>query len=482
MHLTTMTRPFQLPNDVLLLVGEQLDDHADRWNLIFISQDFHDLFLSLVYRTVRLNHWRGAYSFIRAITKRPSLARVVRELDLSRWRKESIPQADWDVLQRSSILQGRVEVSSYSQDETTQWGENLAKGRGDAWIALMLPLLTQLRQLHLVYSTPSICLNRIMQRAISNERPFQSQPAFQHLSKVSLHHREDLDQPTAHTNAENGSHEDQSALLLSFFHLPSMCSIVANSLVDPTSISIDSDLETDETEPLDVGCSSITEIDLSRSSGNRGMEALIASCADLKSFKYQHSDSHLTSNGYQPTAFYRSLTRSKRSLQTLWLDHYGDHYPFTSAGLNQTHDEWFGSLADFSALREIRIRLPNLLDIRYQSEPTSPLINSLPRSLEILYIDGCEERHVGMLVSQLRTVVRNRRSRFPHLRRLSIEGAFRNASADGLGGTSASASEPADDTIKPKIVQAAEPLHEDCASAGLELHVHDRTFSQSPHH
>ncbi|KAJ5895718.1 uncharacterized protein N7473_005117 [Penicillium subrubescens] len=476
-----MTRPFQLPNDVLLLVGEQLDNHADRWNLIFISQRFHDLFLSLVYRTVRLNHWRDAYSFICAITKRPSLARVVRELDLSRWRKESIPQADWDVLQRSSILKGRLEVSSYSQDETAQWVEHLAQGRGDTWSALMLPLLTQLWQLHLVYSIPSICLNRIMQRAINNERPFQSQPAFQHLSKVSLHHREDLDRPTAHVNAGNGSHEDQSALLLSFFQLPSMRSVFANSVVDPTSISIVPDLETEETEQVSVARSSITEIDLRRSSGNRGMDALIATCADLKSFKYQHSDSHLTSHGYQPTAFYRSLTRSKRSLQSLWLDHYGDHYPFTSAGLNQTHDEWFGSLADFSALRELRIRLANLLDIRYQSEPISPLINSLPGSLEILYIEGCEERHMGMLVSQLRTVIRNRRSQFPHLRCLNIEGSFRNASADELGDTSASAPEPADDTIKPKIVQAAEPLHEDCASAGLELHVYDRTFSQKPH-
>lgn len=482
MHLTTMTRPFQLPNDVLLLVGEQLDDHADRWNLIFVSQHFHDLFLSLVYRTVRLNHWRDAYSFICAITKRPSLARVVRELDLSHWRREPIPQADWDVLQRSSILKNRVEVSSYSQDETAQWMKHLAKGRGDTWIALTLPLLSQIRQLHLIYSTPSICLNRIMQRAINNERPFQSQPAFQHLCKVSLHHQEDPDRPTAQENTENGPHGNQSALLLSFFELPSMRSVVANSVVDPTSISIDPDLEIEETETLCVGPSSITEIDLRRSSGNHGMEALIASCADLKSFKYQHSDSHLTSNGYQPAALYRSLTRSKRSLQTLWLDHYGDHYPFTSAGLNQTHDEWFGSLADFSALREIRIRLPNLLDIRYQSEPTTPLINSLPRSLEILYIEGCEERHMGMLASQLRIVVRNRRSRFPHLRRLDIEGAFRNASADELGDTSASTSEPADDTIKAKIMQAAEPLHEDCASAGLELHVHDRLFNQSPHH
>jgi hypothetical protein len=377
------------------------------------------------------------------------------------------------MLQRSSTFTDLITLPSFSSKEAAQWKEDLAKGRGDAWLALMLPFLSQLRQLHLVYSTPTSCLNRIMQRAINGQRPFQSQPALQHLHEVYLYHQEDPDQPTAQDDSEQGSN---SALLQPFFRLPSVRSIIAHSVIDPTPDNLDSDAG--EAEQWPSGLSSITEIDLRRSSGNRGMEALIASCANLKSFKYQHSDSHLASHGYQPTAFYRSLTRSKRTLQTLWLDHYGDHHPFTSVGLNQTHDEWFGSLAVFSALRELRIRLPNLLDIRYQSEPTTPLVNCLPGSLESLYIEGCEERHMAMLVSQLQTVIKNRRSRFPHLRYLDVEGAFQNASTDGLDDTSASVSDPSDHTINPKIMQAAEPLHEDCASAGLELHILDRAFSK----
>jgi hypothetical protein len=475
-----MTHSLHLPNDVLLLVGEQLESHADRWNLIFVSHHFHDIFVSLLYRGVRLNSWRDAYSFLCAVTQRPPLTRAVRELDLSGWQRELIPQEDWQSLQSSPVLKDCVEASSFSPDEEAQWNEHLAAGRGDAWIALILPLLSQLRQLHLVYSTHTTCLNRIMQRAIAREGPFKSQSVFQHLHKVSLHHQEQVDDPAAQEDVGIDSSQASSALLLSFFRLPSMRSLVATSVVDPTSDDLDFDAE--ETEHSHSGLSSITEIDLRHSSGNRGMEALIASCQDLQSFKYQHSDSRLASHGYVPTAFYRSLARSKRTLQTLWLDHYGDHYAFTSAGLNQTHDEWFGSLADFSALREIRIRLPNLLDIRYQSEPTSPLINCLPGSLEILYIEGCEERYLSMLVSQLRTVVKNRRSRFPRLRYLDIEGAFQNASGDELGDTSLPASSSADHTIKPKIMQAAELLHEDCASAGLELHVHDRAFSKDLHH
>ncbi|KAJ5166090.1 uncharacterized protein N7482_004871 [Penicillium canariense] len=470
-----------LPNDVLLMVGEQLDDHADRRQLIFVSRHFHDLFLSLVYRTARLNHWRDIYSFLHATTKRLPLARAVRELDLSGWRAEHISDEERAALKCSDALRDRVEVSSHSHDETSQWEEDLGRGRGDAWIALMLPLLTQLRQLHLAYSAHTPCLHRTLQRAINGERPFQTQPAFQHLCKVSLHRREELNHPAPPENAGFGSHQPPSALLLPFFRLPSMRTIVANSVVDPTSDPVESNPHTDEVEQSAFGVSSITEIDLRASNGNQGMEALTASCADLKSFKYQHSDSHVASHGYQPAAFYRSLTRSKETLHTLWLDHYGDHYPFTAAGLNQTHDEWFGSLADFIALREVRIRLPNLLDIRYQTEPTVPLLNCLPQSLETLYIEGCEERYLGMLVSQLQTVVKNHRTRFPHLQRLDIEGSFQNATSDESGDTSAPASEPSHNTIKPKIMQAAETLHVDCVSSGLELHVHDRVFSQHMH-
>lgn len=469
-----MASLLQLPNDVLLIIGEQLENYGDRWNLILVSRHFHDLFLSVLYRTARLNNWRNAYSFLCAITERPSLARAARDLDFRDWHAERIPHKDWEMLQRSTTFTDLVTLPSFSSKETAQWEEDLANGRGDAWFALMLPFLSQLRRLHLVHSTPSPCLNRIMQRAIDGQRPFQSQPALQYLREVYLHHQDGPDQATTQDDSEQGSN---LALLQPFFRLPSIRSIIADSVIDPTPDNLDSDARDAEQWPS--GLSSITEIDLRRSSGNRGMEALISSCANLKLFKYQHSDSHLASHGYQPTAFYRSLTRSKRTLQSLWLDHYGDHHPFTSAGLNQTHDEWFGSLADFSALRELRIRLPNLLDIRYQSEPTTLLVNCLPGSLTSLYIEGCEERHVGMLVSQLQTVVKNCRSRFPHLRYLDVEGPFQNPSANGHDDTNdASVSNPSDHTIKLKIMQAAELLHEDCASAGLELHIHDRAFSK----
>lgn len=464
-----------LPNDVLLLIGEQLEQKADRWNLIFVSHHFHDLFLSLVYRKVSIYNWQDANSFLHAILERPALARAVRELDLTDWHAKSVSDDDCNQIQTSAALRAWLEAVSCSTLESDQWAQRLGQGLADAWVALILPLLSQLRKLSLAYTTNSPYLERIVQRAVDCKHPFSVQPAFRHLHEVSLHHREDLDH-SEHPDDARAETQLSSTLLLPFFQLPSLRAITANSVVDPTSITPPSEELTDDDKPR-LGFSSITNIDLRASSGNHGMEMLVSSCADLKSFKYQHSDSHVLSHGYQPSAFHRSLTHSKKSLKTLWLDHYGSHYPFTAAGLNQSHDEWFGSLVDFTALEEVRVRLPNLLDIRYQNEPTTPLMECLPSSIETLYIEGCEERYLGMLVSQLQAVIKNRQTRFPKLKRVDVEGAFQNVPSDDDGQGASSRPNALEAVIKDKIYQAAEPLHIDCVNAGLELHLHDRALS-----
>ncbi|KAJ5474216.1 hypothetical protein N7475_003782 [Penicillium sp. IBT 31633x] len=467
-----------LPNDVLLLIGEQLELKTDRWNLILVSHLFHDLFLSLVYQKVSIHGWQDANSFLHAILKRPALARAVRELDTTDWHAKELSDDDCNEISQSECLTGWLHAVTHSKLESDQWAQDLRQGLADAWVALILPLLSQLRKFDLVYGTRAPCLDRVMQRAVKCEKPFTVQPAFRHLVEVALHHRDDLDHSDHREDTQDGI-SPSSTLLLPFFQLPSVRALTANSVLDPSSVTATPSEEQMEDEKSSLSFSSITDIDLRASSGNHGMEALVSSCADLKSFKYQHSDSHVLSHGYQPSAFYRSLTHSKKSLQTLWLDHYGSHHHFTAAGLNQSYDEWFGSLADFTALRELRVRLPNLLNIQYQSEPTTPLIECLPSSIETLYIEGCEERYLGMLVAQLQTIIKSRRTRFARLKHIDIEGAFQNVNPDDDNPVPSSGSQNLEAAIKEKVYQAAEPLHIDCVHAGLELYLHDRALSQS---
>ncbi|KAJ5825165.1 hypothetical protein N7474_002303 [Penicillium riverlandense] len=471
-----------LPNDVLLLIGEHLD-RQDRWNLLFVSNHFHDLFLPLFYRSVALHNWHSTLSFLHAILKRPSLARAVRQLDLNAWQSRSVSDDERAQILDSVQLTDWLTAISHSEDDRLQWKKDLQSGFGDPWIALVLPLLGQLERLRLAYASNNPYLDRLMQRAVNPETPFDGHQILGRLREVSLRHREDLDRPKHQDGAdlEDRSSPSSSSLILPFFQLPSVQTLRAESVIDPSSDT--SGISEDEGNvqgQWPTGFSSIKEIDLRSSNGNHGMESLITSCADLRSFKYQHSDAHILSHGYQPSAFHRSLIRSKHSLQTLWLDQHGDHYPFTGAGLNQTHDEWFGSLAGFVALRDVRIRLPNLLDIRYQNQPSTPLVDILPPKLETLYIEGCEERNLSMLASQLQTVIKNRQAKVPQLHRVDIEGAFHNDPSDDSGHTESFLAESPENTIKDKILQAAEPLHMDCLNAGMELHLHDRICSASP--
>lgn len=451
------------------MVGEQLDRHEDRWNMIFVCRHFHNIFLPLVYGNVALHSWRDMRSFLHVIIEQARLASSVRELDLRRWEVEIISDDEWNNIENDLILKDLVKRSSHSIEEATRWQESLGGGHGDAWIALALPLLTHIRNLQLTYAARNHFMNLTMQRAANGEKPFHKRPAFQYLRKVSCHRVDRVDPQEPFEDTQPPS----AALLMSFFHFPSMRTIDADTVIDPSSVARHSN--------KGLGFSSVSEINLRASCGNQGMEVLVQSCADLVSFKYQHSDSHIHSHGYQPRAFYRSLARSKGTLQTLWLDHYGSHFSFTAAGLNQNHEEWFGPLSDFIALQEVRIRLPNLLDVRYQSDPTTPLAKCLPRSLKTLYIEGCDERHLVMLVTQLQEVLKNRLTCVPRLQRIDIEGPFQNTPSHDSGDASSSMIERTDHTIKKKVIRAVEPLHMSCIATGVELCVYDRAFHQSSH-
>ncbi|KAI9935082.1 hypothetical protein ASPWEDRAFT_44672 [Aspergillus wentii DTO 134E9] len=439
---------FALPNDVLLLVGDFIEDHEDRYNLIFVCRHFHDLFLRTVYRDASLRNCTQLKSFLAAILRRPELARAVRTLDFDEWQTPSAGETHDDL----SVFSTLIENVSQSDEEYAKWEQDLRKGSAEAWIALLLPLVSNVKQLNLVYPKENTYLDRTMQRAIKGDKPFDKQPALRALEQVSMKHLDDEDCKGSYMPSQ----------LLPFFRFPSMQSISADSVVESTS-------QPDQTEPVD---SSISEIHLTTSNGPSGMDSLI-SCSSLKSFKYQHSDNHLLAEGYQPSAFYRSLASSKNTLETLWLDSHGTHYPFTITGANETHDEWFGSLTDFTVLKDIRIRLPNLLDIRYQPDPATSLPDILPKSVESLYIEGCKENSLSTLIAQLKLVLSKRRSRFPNLRTVDIEGFFHDEEDYEDSGYDASAV-GAEKTIKPRVYSMAEPLHASCAEAEIQLNLRDR--------
>ncbi|GIJ89209.1 hypothetical protein Asppvi_008139 [Aspergillus pseudoviridinutans] len=464
--------PPSLSNDVLLLIGEFLEDHQDRYNLLFVCRHFHELFRRLVYRYAALKDCSQTRSFLRAALRHPELARAVRALDLSGWRTRSESYESTSVAaEEMEVFRNWAQEISHSDEEYVQWEQDLQQDVDEAWIALLLPLVRNVQQLRLVYPKENRYLDRMMQRAVQREKPFDSQPAFRALRDVSLGHLND-------TLDSKGTYAPSQ--VLPFFQLPSMRAVTVDSVIESTS--------TDEQPQPEPSVSSVSEIVLNSSSGAKGMTSIIAACSALRSFKYQHSDGHLLAEGYQPAAFYRSLSASKDTLHTLWLDSCGVHLPFTIAGANETHDEWFGSLADFTNLKDVRIRLPNLLDIRYQAEPTVPLTEVLPAGVESLYVEGCKENSLAMLVKQLGTLLSASRSGgadgksgqspgFKGLKKLEIEGMFHDEEDYEDSGYEGSAA--GEKVIKARVYEMVGPLRRACELAGVGLFVRDRVCPET---
>ncbi|KAF7156663.1 hypothetical protein CNMCM5623_000336 [Aspergillus felis] len=464
--------PPSLSNDVLLLIGEFLEDHQDRYNLLFVCRHFHELFRRLVYRYAALKDCNQTRSFLSAALRHPELARAVRALDLSEWRPQSQSYESNSVAaEEMEVFRNWAQAISQSDEEYVQWEKDLQQDVDEAWMALLLPLVTNVQQLRLVYPKENRYLDRMMQRAVQREKPFDSQPAFRALRDVSLGHLDDaLDSKGTYAPSQ----------VLPFFQLPSMRAITVDSVIESTSA--------DEQPQPEPPASSVSEIVLNSSSGAKGMTSIVAACSALRSFKYQHSDDHLLAEGYQPAAFYRSLSASKHTLHTLWLDSCGVHLPFTIAGANETHDEWFGSLADFTNLKDVRIRLPNLLDIRYQAEPSVPLTEVLPAGVESLYVEGCKENSLAMLVNQLGMLLsasHNGRAdgkggqspRFNDLKKLEIEGMFHDEEDYEDSGYEGSAA--GEKVIKPRVYEMVGPLRQACELAGVGLFVRDRVCPET---
>ncbi|KAJ6095247.1 hypothetical protein N7486_005993 [Penicillium sp. IBT 16267x] len=363
-----------LPNELLVLIGEQLDEHNDRWNLIFVCRRFYYVLLPLLYRSTKLRRWQDVNSFFHAIAKNTKLACAVRELDLGGWTSNiASSRQEREALKAPGTLKEHLRRYSSNKTRRQYFTTALCNGSADAWIALILPLMSQLRQLSLPWGNKAPRMRRIIQNAIYGKRQFQDKSHFQHLQRISFHFCSKMNEACV----KFGYKSAFSELLMPFFQLPSLRGFSVNNLIDPSS-----PVDTENTDSIPIGFSVVTDIDLRESCGNHGMHKLISSCAALKTFKYQHLDFPLESIGYRSDRLYQSLDRHKGTLEILWLDNHGKHFQFTSAGLNDTRNQWFGSLADFTALRELRIRLHNLLDIQYQSEPTKPLFDCLPPSLE----------------------------------------------------------------------------------------------------
>ncbi|KAL4806294.1 hypothetical protein BDV18DRAFT_160362 [Aspergillus unguis] len=468
-----------LTTDALLLIGDLLPSPTCH-RAILVNHQWHDLFSRSLYRTASLRNLSQLQSFLKQILLRPSLSRVVRELDFSEWTSSSSsssspssppsastssPQLEADDI---ALFSAHANSHSLSPPEHTQWEKDLLDGVDEAWIALLLCTVPNLQILDLIYPSSLDSrgyLDRLFERAVAAcplEGNIDEQNAFRRLSRVSLRQ--------GPTKPEDEKGVFSMKQMMPFLRMRGLRELSVDSLVEyeagPTETQQE-DAEGDdqrEEEEEEAKSNALSNITFTTSNGAKGLAELLSGCPGLKSFKYQHSDAHCLAEGFQPAAFRETLTLHKSSLETLWLDNLGEHLPFTISGLNESCDQWFGSFAEFTAMKELRARLTNLLDVQYDFEPSIPLKEVLPGSIEKLVIEDCKERSLGMLVTQIKGLLEGKK--FQSLKTVSVEGCFHDdedTSGDAGGRV-----------IKERVFEGVMPLSEACEKAGVSFTVWDR--------
>lgn len=406
----------RLPAELLILVALKLKQKTI-FSLILCCRKFHDILLPYLYTSLCLMDNHEGYnhhlsSLVETVMQNPRYLRAVRILDygLEFGYSDKIKCPGSPAFARPVLS-----TICDSKEEQKEWYDNLADGNPEAWVVLLLSQLYNLRQLHVSVDYETVYLYKLLRHATSGLNSVCTQPAFSSLSHVTIswHDEDGLGLKLRHT--------------LPFFALPSMRSFTGFYITEGCASRYPSDSDDEQDDfskqvPLE-GSSSVTELRFFDSNGTYGMERAVRSCARLKKFIYEHADGDRDGEGFNPRAFRWALKNSKATLQTLWLDYDEHHY---ALGYD-CEDDFFGSLIRFTALRNVRLRIQQLLGLKGSDggEPRIDLTDSLPPSIESLWITDCVGTQVSTLLDQLSTVVANRHNRTPHLTELCFQGMFR---------------------------------------------------------
>ncbi|KAK4870064.1 hypothetical protein LT330_005118 [Penicillium expansum] len=248
-----------------------------------------------------------------------------------------------------------AERTGYSNEERSEWLEDLERDNSGAWLALLIPQLKELRILSLIWPFGSQHVLKMLQKAAIEE-----EPVFPHLKE-------------AYAAEDNSETTFPSDWMHSFFKFPSMRKVgccmaeeYKNDDDDDEDNEDSEDTEDTEVEPesdeskflkrytLSPRSSNITDIDLKESNAAKGMREWVQACKALKSFRIVLGSEVVPWDGFEPRKIYESLSLQKLTMESIWVEN--------NDGLDMdTDNKWMGSFVDFTALRLIGASLPNLV-------------------------------------------------------------------------------------------------------------------------
>ncbi|KAE8168629.1 hypothetical protein BDV40DRAFT_2289 [Aspergillus tamarii] len=373
-----------LPLEVLHQIASDLSP-KDTCNLISTSRRMHSVFQRKLYTNVVLQvvNPNAPQIFFYTVARNPDLAGYVQSLALASWEtyqdwetdrdpEKTTERPDFD----SGLIRNLVDKTiDYSEEEKKKWLHDLEEFYDDAWLALLIPRLTNLRKLGLEWPFGSSHVSMMLNKAAIN-------------GGVCLPHLEEVDMCWYDTESGVASYQ-----MNPFFKFPSVRKVSGWKVAESAKEDDEEEQEQEEGGEFELDpneilssfslpprCSNVTDIDLSQTNAGEGMREWIQACKTLKSFRIIHGGAVISDDYVQPRKLYNSLSLHKSTLEALWFEHCD--YP-----KGENDDEWMGSFVGFSALKFIRLSLSNLVGLNGEGSYARKISDVIPSSLETLFLD-----------------------------------------------------------------------------------------------
>ncbi|KAJ9299845.1 hypothetical protein DTO271G3_2729 [Paecilomyces variotii] len=402
-----------LPPEILLLILDALEETSDRFGLLQVCRNWNTALISKVYSSVKVR-FPEVYMvpFAETIQKNTRLRSTLRELIFPIFYSDSYGANYYN----ASLFRGFLESFTDSAEELKRWEELLDERETTAWLAVVLLSLENLQHLDIEWcsycSEPTVgAVTKIANKTTSLlDRPFP----LQHLEKLTI-------------RADDVHDENPVCDFAPFFKLPAMRALHLKAVHEEPMERSEQYRDFWIPLSLEPGCSPVRELIVNDSNCRHGMAEFIASCANLERFEYQHRNQALfqdTYLSYRCHPFHAALLTQKHSLQVLRLNDIGitKWVSYDEADIQEARRHaWFGSLADFTALRELRMPVRNLLQSTKGQEPNQSLVEILPPSIEYLCLAKIDMIEYTMLESQLRRLLDVRGKRFPNLQKIVLQ-------------------------------------------------------------
>lgn len=437
---TSISSLTNFPLEVIIEICWQLEAPQDRLNLVCCSRRFHKIFLPLLYQKlwVEGDLLRPIVRLSDTLAKNPSLAACVEAVHLSAWETEQgTHEADFEnalrLHKQDLAINGADEPYDWSLDGSVRldridygplyeqaqrvtrstekadvWLDALQIGSGDAWIALLLTFLPNLRRLEAEFPCGSLWLHFVMRWATSRDVISLPAASFPPISEAYVDW-------SPHDICICAEH------VMPFFLLPSMRRFYASDLNGSVTGGDD---ELSSSTPI-YGTSSVTHIEINGCNGKWNLFKVIGSCKSLQSFKYNHRGCL----DYKPMELYSALLPMRETLDTIWLDIKGRYNRH-----NDDHqcDDALPSFQDFTVLKTLHLRLGNL-PIFKERESDMSLAQAFPPSIETLQIaDTGDVGDLQIFAQKLQDHVSNGLESTPALTQIDFKPLSNSAEVSAL--------------------------------------------------